>query len=1068
MEDHVYVIQEDQRYAWKEGVVVETDEVGVKVRLTNVEKEEEMMILVLKQDVENRIVSRCCMDEKMIEDLQDLGELLHLNEPGMVDCLKRKFEKNQIYVFTGPVLLCINPFQRFKDLYDINHYHNTAEGGEENDLPHVYTTAKRTYKALNTTGINQTILVSGESGSGKTESAKFIMEYLANQSTGSSLIEKRVLQSNPILESFGNARTLRNDNSSRFGKFIKLYFENNSNHGRGEERVLTGVGIDTYLLEKVRLVHQSQGERNFHIFYELLKGASEKRRNALFLNDWKSYRYLNQSGCEYRCDGVEDKAEFIKTLDAMERMGFFEMEQNAVFEIVAGLLHLGNVNFVEKGGTIRIVLDTLEHLEHCARLFQLPMERLRETLLCRRVKMKQDAFTVVYTAEQASEARDAMARTIYQQLFSWIVQRINQAIVSSSNSSPSSFIGVLDIFGFEEFKTNGFEQLCINYANECLQHQFTEFVLANEQKEYKKENIPWSDIPYNDNIECCLLFEAKTGGLLSLLDQECIIPQGSDRGFALKVYQQCKEEFFVKHLKASSRQQAEQTFVVRHYSGSVCYTIDGFCDKNKDRVHADIETLLRSSGHGEMMSLVKEEEEEVEDGPHYRRRRRSSGTLANSGVGCQFKRQLTELLNLIKSTQPHYIRCLKPNDANVKSVFNESRIAEQLRCGGVFEVVRVSRAGFGVRLPLATFLERYSRSKQPILPLKQAVERLIHESKLKKIVVGKTKVFMKQSTYNVLENSRKERFETACVHIGSFILMVVYKRRFIKMKQSILLIQCCYRRYKRLQYVTSVCLIQCVYRKRLIRKKRESKAAVVIQAFVYGIYVEQGYRNIRNKIVSIQCWWRCRKAYHYRLQLERDERDLKGAIHERNALRKQLLDLQRSAERDRRRAELAEEELKQHRSSISSNEEERVVRRRPLSPVHLLEKLGLQSPNGRRSRLSSCSSPSSFPFATLIPSPSAAAAHSSSTIPTRTTHPPRVVVVSANTSQQKSPPSLKKKMKPLSNALKIQGALESINTDHPTIGIDKSRIEMKASLHAAAVDNQFTLAQVIVPIYLSY
>ncbi|OQR96393.1 myosin, partial [Thraustotheca clavata] len=464
-------------YSWQRG----------KVSGDSVHMDDGRMLLLCEIEMDMDI----CRGNLLLSlDLDDLGMLTHLNEPSMVHCLEERFMADKVYCNTGEMLLAINPFKMIPKLYDIDMYQELQTLTKK--LPHVFTTANDTYQALHaihpTTNQhqNQTVLVSGESGSGKTESTKFIMQYLAvvSKSDEPNNISDQVLQSNPILESFGNARTLRNDNSSRFGKFVKIWFSPEKHN----QLRLIGTTIETYLLEKVRLVHQAQGERNFHIFYELLAEAKSNKllRESLHLHSpATAFTYLKDGDCYLRQDNVRDIDEFHKTMKAMDIVGFQEDEKAlqcaSILEVVASMLHLGNMKFGLKpggGGADASISDvsTLKELEWVSELLAVDKERLRSALTKRQIKAKDEWYVVHLTVEQAEEARDAMARSIYGYLFDWIVCKVNLCIGGREFKSTDRFIGVLDIFGFESFEFNSFEQLCINYANERLQYHFIDFV----------------------------------------------------------------------------------------------------------------------------------------------------------------------------------------------------------------------------------------------------------------------------------------------------------------------------------------------------------------------------------------------------------------------------------------------------------------------------------------------------------------------------------------------------------------------------------------------------------------
>ncbi|RHY35309.1 hypothetical protein DYB32_000202 [Aphanomyces invadans] len=848
-------------------------------------------------------------------ELDDLGMLTHLNEPSMVHCLEERFLGDKVYCHTGDMLLAVNPFKTIPTLYDISAFQTTISnaGSSTNRSPHVYTTAHETYRALTVDKHkSQTVLVSGESGSGKTETTKFIMQYLAvvssdakAASSGSS-ISDQVLQSNPILESFGNARTLRNDNSSRFGKFVKIWFAKN---GHARSLSLVGTSIETYLLEKVRLVRQAAGERNFHIFYEVLAGAAQDRyvhvqavfpyltvprrslQTKLHLHDCdpSKFYYLNQSGCD------------------------------SILELVGGLLHLGNITFgsVATGDAPSSDIRSPQELTWVAQLLAVDLNRLRQALTTRQIKAKDEWYVVHLTPDQANDARDALARSIYVCLFEWLVSKVNMCIAGSSAASHATFIGVLDIFGFESFDINSFEQLCINYANERLQHHFIDFVMTQEQGRYHKEGIPWTtlDLPQNDG--CLEVLESRPTGILALLDEECNIPKGTDAGFVRKLYQIYHGH---NHFQATKRDQVDRAFVVMHYAGAVRYMADGFCEKNRDKPHQAIYDLLSSSENPFICVMCRPLDVPVaacNDEPAPVLRRKSS--IVSTGLGAQFRRQLQHLLDMITLTTPHYIRCLKPNDANVKLVFDRKRMADQLRYSGVLEAVTISRLGYPVHLVHHAFVSRYAgvllppmyrtvggTSSQKFNGNTMAVDTVLthlvevlgspqtlperltwprRDVELSKTTTrskwfefgmerGKTLVFLRQATYDFLEAARATALHKHAVVVQAFAKMSLCRHRYLVAQQ----------------------------------------ASGMLQRVIRGSQQRRVFAAVMVAVLTIQCAWRSRVAKAHVKQLKQDAMSLKHTIAERNQLREELHLFKAEATMANQRAEEAEKELRRARS----------------------------------------------------------------------------------------------------------------------------------------------------------
>jgi myosin-5 len=750
----------------------------------------------------------------------DLISLSHLHEPAVVECLQRRYEDDLIYTATGPVLLALNPFQSIRGLYGestMKKYWEKAEKNNKETLPpHVYAIADEAFRcmmrgleqSLGKQGqqcCDQSILVSGESGAGKTVTTKFVMKYLAalsqragslpqekrayqkvadknkrasaapcfsspqkpsvpswvknaknsdqdssERSAGRSItcggscngsisgdgllnvtnltgngamnsIEAQVLQSNPILESFGNARTMRNDNSSRFGKFIEIQF---TRSGR-----LVGAQIETYLLEKVRLVTQSPGERNYHIFYEMLSGAmsADELRNYFIASTARADDFkISASGTYDRRDGVSDKETYRSLRAAMKTMKFSGDEQMDIFAITAAILHASNLNFVDMDQFCSLDGANV-HLEPVCHLLGVSPEDLNQALCHLSIKAgKETQVQQNLSVGQAEKGLEALLKATYGALFTYLVSRINDSISFSHQhedtfdengaplirkEQPSASIGVLDIFGFESFKTNSFEQLCINYCNEALQQQFNAFVLKNEQAEYEREGIEWSFIEFPENQDVIDLIDKRGSGILCILDDQCRAPGTSDRSLALDVYNKCKSH---ARFSANRKQTAALQFCVHHYAGPVEYSTDGFVEKNRDELPKEATELLQNSLNPFVRLLAQIIENATAessnansagDTPHKLRRQES--TFGRVTVGGQFRRQLRRLREKIDQMSPHYVRCLKPNDDLVANHFERSAVAEQLRCGGILEAVRVARAGYSNHYSHEEFLRRY-------------------------------------------------------------------------------------------------------------------------------------------------------------------------------------------------------------------------------------------------------------------------------------------------------------------------------------------------------------------------
>lgn len=673
------------------------------------------------------------------------------------------------------------------------------------------------------------------------------MRYFATVggSATETQVEKKVLASSPIMEAIGNAKTTRNDNSSRFGKFIEIHFNKNYH--------ITGASMRTYLLEKSRVVFQANEERNYHIFYQMCSAA--KRLPKLYLSDQDQFHYLNQ-GDNPTIDGVDDLACFDETISALTMLGFTSKQQEDMLRILAAILHLGNVEIsnckIKDAGDEEVDTESSyispsdRHLLIISELLGIDVKAMRKWLCHRKIVSMREVFLKPMNVEQAIGARDALAKHIYAELFNWIVIGINNSLQSLSKAQH--FIGVLDIYGFETFEVNSFEQFCINYANEKLQQQFNQHVFKLEQEEYLKEDIEWTFIDFYDNQPCIDLIETKLG-ILDLLDEECRMPKGSDASWAEKLYAKCGK---LKHFEKP--RFGTSAFLIHHFADLVQYETVGFLEKNRDTVIEEQVDVLRGSENKLLKKLFSDEDPKLAV-PHVRVKvsTQKSAPINTSNkqnkktVGSQFRDSLNMLMTTLNATTPHYVRCIKPNDSKEAFEYNPVRAVQQLRACGVLETIRISAAGFPSQRTYGDFFQRYRclcKFKEIRRDdLKETCRRILaryikDEDKFK---FGKTKVLFRAGQVAYLEKLRAERQRDACVMIQKTVRGLIYHNRYKTIRRSILGLQRYGRGYIARQKAEAV---------------RRERAAIKIQSHVKSWLQRRWYLQVKRTILGLQTYGR--------------------------------------------------------------------------------------------------------------------------------------------------------------------------------------------------------------------
>ncbi|GAY37513.1 hypothetical protein CUMW_029580 [Citrus unshiu] len=845
---------EDKDLAWVAAEVV-SDSVGRHVQvLTATGKKFGVVffffsIILQVLAAPERVFLRATDDDEEHGGVDDMTKLTYLNEPGVLYNLERRYALNDIYTYTGSILIAVNPFTKLPHLYNV-HMMEQYKGAPFGELsPHVFAVADASYRAMISEHQSQSILVSGESGAGKTETTKLIMQYLTfvgGRAVGDDKnVEQQVLESNPLLEAFGNARTVRNDNSSRFGKFVEIQFDTN---GR-----ISGAAIRTYLLERSRVVQITDPERNYHCFYQLC--ASGRDAEKYKLDHPSHFHYLNQSKV-YELDGVSSAEEYMKTKRAMDIVGISHEDQEAIFRTLAAILHLGNIEFSPgKEHDSSVIKDQKSsfHLQMAADLFMCDVNLLLATLCTRTIQTREGSIIKALDCNAAVASRDALAKTVYSRLFDWLVEKINRSVGQDMNSQMQ--IGVLDIYGFESFKHNSFEQFCINFANEKLQQHFNEHVFKMEQEEYRREEINWSYIEFIDNQD-----------VLDLIEK-------------------------------------------------VTYQTNTFLDKNRDYVVVEHCNLLSSSKCPFVAGLFPVLSEES-----------SRSSYKFSSVASRFKQQLQALMETLNSTEPHYIRCVKPNSLNRPQKFENPSILHQLRCGGVLEAVRISLAGYPTRRTYSDFVDRFGLLALEFMDEsyeeKALTEKILRKLKLENFQLGRTKVFLRAGQIGILDSRRAEVLDSAARCIQHRWRTFIAHRNFVSIRAAAFVLQalcrgCLARKLYGVKRETAAAISLQKYvrwwlsrraflklslaaiviqsnirgfsiRERFLHRKRH-KAATVIQACWRMCKFRSAFQHHQTSIIAIQCRWRQKLA-------KRELRRLKQVANEAGALRLAKNKLERQLE----------------------------------------------------------------------------------------------------------------------------------------------------------------------------
>ncbi|XP_016873271.1 unconventional myosin-VIIa isoform X7 [Homo sapiens] len=858
-----------------------------------------------------------------VEDMIRLGDL---NEAGILRNLLIRYRDHLIYTYTGSILVAVNPYQLLS-IYSPEHIRQYTNKKIGEMPPHIFAIADNCYFNMKRNSRDQCCIISGESGAGKTESTKLILQFLAAISGQHSWIEQQVLEATPILEAFGNAKTIRNDNSSRFGKYIDIHFNK-----RG---AIEGAKIEQYLLEKSRVCRQALDERNYHVFYCMLEGMSEDQKKKLGLGQASDYNYLAMGNC-ITCEGRVDSQEYANIRSAMKVLMFTDTENWEISKLLAAILHLGNLQYEAR---------TFENLDACevlfspslataASLLEVNPPDLMSCLTSRTLITRGETVSTPLSREQALDVRDAFVKGIYGRLFVWIVDKINAAIYkppSQDVKNSRRSIGLLDIFGFENFAVNSFEQLCINFANEHLQQFFVRHVFKLEQEEYDLESIDWLHIEFTDNQDALDMIANKPMNIISLIDEESKFPKGTDTTMLHKLNSQHK-------LNANyipPKNNHETQFGINHFAGIVYYETQGFLEKNRDTLHGDIIQLVHSSRNKFIKQIFQAD---VAMGAETRKR---SPTLSS-----QFKRSLELLMRTLGACQPFFVRCIKPNEFKKPMLFDRHLCVRQLRYSGMMETIRIRRAGYPIRYSFVEFVERYRVLLPGVKPAyKQGDLRGTCQRMAEAVLgthddwqIGKTKIFLKDHHDMLLEVERDKAITDRVILLQKVIRGFKDRSNFLKLKNAATLIQRHWRGHNcrknyglmrlgflRLQALHRSRKLHQQYRlarQRIIQFQARCRAYLVRKAFRHRLWAVLTVQAYARGMIARRLHQRLRAEYLWRLEAE------KMRLAEEEKLRKEMSAKKAKEEAERKHQERlaqlaredAERELKEKEAARRKKE----------------------------------------------------------------------------------------------------------------------------------------------------
>ncbi|XP_071645297.1 myosin heavy chain, muscle isoform X6 [Temnothorax longispinosus] len=728
------------------------------------------------------------------EKAEDMSNLTYLNDASVLHNLKQRYYAKLIYTYSGLFCVAINPYKRFP-VYT----HRCAKlyrGKRRSEVPpHIFAISDGAYVNMLTNSENQSMLITGESGAGKTENTKKVIAYFATvgastkkekEDTGSQKkgsLEDQVVQTNPVLEAFGNAKTVRNDNSSRFGKFIRIHF--------GPSGKLAGADIETYLLEKARVISQQTLERSYHIFYQIMSGSVKGLKEMCLLsNNITDYYFVSQG--KTTIPGLDDGEELLVTDQAFDVLGFTQEEKDNIYKITAAVMHMGGMKFKQRGREEQAEADGTEEGERVAKLLGCDCADLYKNLLKPRIKVGNEFVTQGRNKDQVAYSVGAMSKAMFDRVFKWLVKKCNETL--DTKQKRQHFIGVLDIAGFEIFDYNGFEQLCINFTNEKLQQFFNHHMFVLEQEEYKKEGIVWQFIDFGMDLLACIELIEKPMGILSILEEESMFPKATDKTFEEKLNNNHlgKSPNFLKPKPPKPGQQAAH-FAIGHYAGNVPYNITGWLEKNKDPLNDTVVDQFKKSTNKLLVEIFADHPGQSGDagggggGGKGGRGKKGGGF---STVSSSYKEQLNNLMTTLRATQPHFVRCIIPNELKQPGVIDSHLVMHQLTCNGVLEGIRICRKGFPNRMVYPDFKLRYKilapaavdKAKEP----KDAAAAVLESTGLDADMyrLGHTKVFFRAGVLGQMEELRDERLGKIVSWMQAYIRGYLSRKDYKKLQEQ--------------------------------------------------------------------------------------------------------------------------------------------------------------------------------------------------------------------------------------------------------------------------------------------